>query len=84
MFPDIQMVAVTATAPPKTITLLKKALCIEDCKVTSLNPNRHNIYLEVKQRDSNSKGFKGYENILLPIAEKLYKKRTAYPMTINL
>ena len=74
------MVAVTATAPPKTITLLKKALCIEDCKVISLNPNRRNIYLEVKQRDNNSKGFKGYKN--LPIAKKLYKKITAYPMTI--
>ena len=80
-FTDIQMLAVTATAPPSTIHLIQKSLCMDTCKIVTVNPNRNNIYLEVKMRDSNSYGNKGYEKILCPIADS-FIQRTNYPMTI--
>ena len=49
-FTDIQMLAVTATAPPSTIHLIQKSLCMDTCKIVTVNPNRNNIYLEVKMR----------------------------------
>ena len=55
---------------------------MDTCKIVTVNPNRNNIYLEVKMRDSNSYGNKGYEKILCPIADSLFIQRTNYPMTI--
>ena len=74
-FPEINIIAVTATASPITIKSIKESLCMKRCKEVTLNPNRENIYyLNLKKRDSNISGMAGYEKLLLPIAKELYEK----------
>ena len=50
-FPDIPVVALTATAPPSLLKSLKQSLALSnDCQVISANPNRINIYFDKKVR----------------------------------
>lgn len=82
-FPDIPVVALTATAPPSLLKSLKQSLALSnDCQVISANPNRINIYFDKKVRMSSNHGFLSFEQILLPIANDLALQREKYPMTI--
>ena len=73
--------ALTATAPPKKIENLQNALCLRECKIVSVNPNRSNIFLKKVYRGGD-KNFTSYKKILIPIAFKLKELKENYPMTI--
>ena len=46
VLPEAVMVALTATAPPKTLSTIKTSLCMsEGCQVVRVSPNKHNIRL---------------------------------------
>lgn len=82
-FPEVPFIALTATAPHKMLERLKQSLSLKsDCKVVSANPNRANIYLDKKLRLSNHHTSGSYDQILVPIANKLAIERENYPMTI--
>lgn len=82
-FPSIQMVALTATAPPNLLQKLKHTLSLKsNCKIVAANPNRANIYLEKKVRLSNPHGCESYDSILLPIVKDHSIQRESYPMTV--
>ena len=38
-FPDLPVLVLTATAPPKTISLLKEILVMESPKIVKVHPN---------------------------------------------
>ena len=44
-FPHVPVLALTATAPPKTISLLKEILLMECPKVVKVNPNKEKFSL---------------------------------------
>lgn len=82
-FPNVPMLALTATAPPHLLRDLKQSLRLKkDCKIVRVNPNRVNIYLDKKVRLSNHHGNESYNHILEPIANELALQRENYPMTI--
>ena len=82
-FPDVPVMALTATAPPHILKRLKESLGLKaNCKVVNANPNRVNIYLDKKVRLSTHHGFASYDQILLPIAHDLAIQCEKYPMTI--
>lgn len=81
-FPDIPLLALTATAPPQTVSLLKEILVMPSPKVVTVYPNRKNIFLNKGYRLDSCYGFESYERILKPIALELQSKRENYPMTI--
>ncbi len=82
-FPSSSILTLTATAPPLLIMKLKESLCLsKDCKIVSKNPNRENIFLDRKKRESNNYGYESYDIILRPIAESLLRKNVQYPLTI--
>lgn len=82
-FPNVPFIALTATAPPYMLKRLKQSLSLtSDCKVVSVNPNRANIYLDKKLRLSNHHAYESYDQILVPMANKLAVQRENYPMTI--
>lgn len=60
----------------------QKSVVKHNCKIVSANPNRMNIYYDKKVRMSNHHGFMSFEQILLPIANKLALLPEKYPMTI--
>jgi ATP-dependent DNA helicase RecQ len=81
-FPDVPVLAVTATAPPKTISLLKEILVMECPKIVKVHPNRKNIFLNKGYRQDTCYGFESYEKILKPIAFGLQSQRENYQMTV--
>ena len=82
-FPNVPVMALTATAPPHLLKRLKESLGLKaNCKVANANPNRVNIYLDKKVRMSTHHGFASYDQILLPIAHDLAVQGEEYPMTI--
>ena len=82
-FPNIPVIALTATAPPHLLNNLKNTLNLKSsCKVVSANPNRNNIFLAKKMRMSNHHVYESYSDILLPIAKELSVKLENYPMTV--
>ena len=82
-FPNIPVMALTATAPPHLLKSLKESLGLKaNCKIVNANPNRVNIYLDKKVRMSTHHGFASYDQILLPIAHDLAVQCEKYPMTI--
>ena len=82
-FPNVPVMALTATAPPHLLKRLKESLGLKaNFKVVNANPNRVNIYLDKKVRMSTHHGFASYDQILLPIAHDLAVQGEKYPMTI--
>ena len=77
-FPDIPMLALTATATSKIITSIQTNLCMHESKIIGVNPNRKNIYLDKRLRQNQTYGFKGYENILSPLAKKFNGVKTKF------
>ena len=61
-FPNIPVMALTATAPPHLLKRLKESLGLKsNCKVVNANPNRVNIYLDKKVQMSTHHGFASYD-----------------------
>ena len=82
-FPNVLVMALTATAVLHLLKRLKKSLGLKaNCKVVNANPNRVNIYLDKKVRMSTHHGIASYDQILLPIARDLAIQCEKYPMTI--
>jgi hypothetical protein len=83
-FPEIPILALTATAPPHLLNDLKTSMKLDSsCKVVSANPNRKNIFLAKKMRMSNHMHiYESYSDILLPIANELSVTLEKYPKTI--
>ena len=82
LFPNVCILALTATASPKDVKGLQKNLCLENVKVLRISPNRQNVFISTAKRGSNNIGLLGYDKILYPIANALNKQREIYPMTI--
>ena len=55
---------------------------MHESKIICVNPNCKNIYLEKRLRQNHTYGFKGYENILSPLAKNLMVQKQNFPMTI--
>ena len=82
LFPESCTLALTATAPPSAIKNLQKILSLNDAQLITTTPNRSNVYIKKVKRLASSQGYKSYDAILKPIAEKLNLLREKYPMTI--
>lgn len=78
-FPSVPFMALTATAPAKTIDTITKALVMKSPLVVRVNPNRENIFLKKELRPH---GWAGYDSILVPIANQLKVKGIKYPKTV--
>ena len=55
LFPNSVALALTATAPPTVINIIKINLCLsKQAKIIKASPNRKNLFLCVKKRLPNS------------------------------
>ena len=82
IFPSAPMVALTASAPPKRLSLLTDALFLQNPLKVVGNLDRPNIYTGIHRRKASSLGSESYESILRPIAEEQKQNVTHYPLTI--
>ena len=81
LFPTAPILALTATAPQKLIEHLKVKLQIKNPMVLVGNLDRSNIFICKDKRRTSSSGAESYNDILLPIAEKLKVELIKYPLT---
>lgn len=82
LFPNAAHLAVTATATQTSIQFLSKSLQYINPTIIQVNPDRPNLFLEIKTRLSNREKFDKYDDIVLPIAQELKTKRDQFPLTI--
>ena len=62
--------------------VLSKSLQYVNPVIIQINPDRPNLYLEIKPRLPNREKFTKYEEIIQSIAEELKLKRENFPLTI--
>lgn len=79
-FPNVPVVALTATASKKDVKAIKASLNLKNPLEVIGNPNRANIFYEKCFRKGDDVDF--FENILEPIAHDLKEKKVNYPTTI--
>lgn len=82
IYPNVPHLALTATATPESLEYLCKVLQFENQHYIISNPDRANIYLEVRQRLPNIKKYEKIEQILNPIISELRQKILDFPLTV--
>ena len=82
VFPEVPVLALTATAPPRILDTIVTGMRLQNPHMIKASPNRPNIYFQKKLRLGRSTGEASYEQILLPIANKLKEERLEYPLTV--
>jgi len=82
LHPDIAYVALTATAKPDSISALAETLLYKNYAVVAVNPDRPNIYIEVRTRPPNIRKMEKYNAFIEPLAEELNSEIDRFPLTI--
>ncbi|XP_048245704.1 ATP-dependent DNA helicase RecQ-like [Haliotis rufescens] len=82
IFPDAAHLALTATATPAAVKTLASNLQFTDHGLVTINPDRPNIYLEVKSRLPNIRKFDKLDDLIHPLAQELHSKLADFPVTI--
>lgn len=82
IFPNIPHLALTATATSSDLKLLSNLLEFQNTHFIVANPDRPNIYLEIRRRLPNIKKYEKYDEILKEIGSEILVKLAAYPVTL--
>jgi superfamily II DNA helicase RecQ len=80
MYPDVPVLAMTATATRNDIQCILNSLGLKKCKCIVANPDRKNI--TYKKIFCKGKDVDAIQSILIPIARGLLEEKIAYPLTI--
>ena len=80
LFPDVPVLAMTATANKKDREQIIESLSLNKCQSVVGNPDRKNIFYKKLFREGQD--LEAIGNILRPIAMALLEKKTAYPLTV--
>ena len=79
-FPDIPVVAMTATASLSDVGKIQESLGLKKCKQVIGNPDRPNIFSKKVFRSG--RDIDAIDSILRPIANELLTSKLNYPLTI--
>lgn len=81
-FPDVPFVALSGTLTREQKITIPKHLCLLKHEIIETTPDRPNIFLEKKQKQSGIDVLSQYEQIIYQVCDELYKKRELYPVTL--
>ncbi|XP_028404072.1 ATP-dependent DNA helicase Q-like 1 [Dendronephthya gigantea] len=79
-FPDVPVVAMTATASHADMKCIKESLGLKKCKIVMANPDRANIFYKKVLKHGNDAD--AVESILIPMAKDLLRMKIEYPLTV--
>ena len=79
-FPDIPVLAMTATASVSDIGKIKESIGLKKCKLVASNPDRSNIFYRKVFRSG--KDIDAVQSILKPIANQLLTSKQNFPLTV--
>ena len=80
LFPNVPVLALTATANKQDIKQIKDSLCLQECIDVIANPDRKNIFYAKHFRKGQD--IDNIEEILKPIAQNLLLLTINYPITV--
>lgn len=80
LFPNVPMLALTATATTQTKEQIATNLGMHDPVIIETNPDRPNIYYNSKRRADKGEG--KLQSILEPLVKELKAKRLEFPLTV--
>ena len=80
IFPDVPVLAMTATANQQDRKCIQESLGLKKCKYVIGNPDRKNIFYEKYFRQGQD--IESIEGILNPIAMNLLKDKIDHPLTV--
>ncbi len=80
IFPDVPVLAMTATANHKDMECIKDSLGLKKCKYVIGKPDRKNIFYDKVFRCGQD--IDSIEGILRPIVKGLLKEKNNYPLTV--
>jgi len=66
LHPQIAHVPLTATAKPESINALAQSLMYKNVTVVAVNPDRKNIYIDVRKRLPNIRKVEKYKSFIEP------------------
>ncbi len=79
-FPNVPVIAMTATTNKQDRKLIKDSLGLLDCFELVANPDRKNVFYEKFFR--HGQDIDAFEDICMPIAHDVLQLKLAYPLTI--
>ncbi|XP_062581615.1 bifunctional 3'-5' exonuclease/ATP-dependent helicase WRN-like [Saccostrea cucullata] len=82
IFPDKPNLAMTATTTKSAMESLTKILQFKDPNFIIENPDRPNIFIEVRERLPNLRKYEKQEKILSPLVTELKEKLLNFPVTV--
>lgn len=82
IFPNACHMALSATCTPSNLIHLATSLQYVNYEVVKLNPDRPNIFFEVRKRLPNNRKFDKLDDIISPLASKLKNLLLEFPVTI--
>ena len=82
MFNSAVPLALTATATKSTVADLQSILNYRSPDIICENPDRPNIFIDVRKRLPNICKFEKYDGLIKPIAQELLEKKENFPLTI--
>ncbi|XP_052071379.1 uncharacterized protein LOC127709745 [Mytilus californianus] len=82
LFETAGHLALTATATPKALKELEVILNYRETTLIISNPDRPNIFLEVRRRLPNIRKVDKLDELIKPIAEQLYEQQSDFPLTV--
>ena len=80
MFPNVPVLAMTATASRSDMKCIQDSLGLKNCKLIVTNPDRKKICY--KKIFRSGQDVDAIQSILIPIAKALQQKKIEYPLTI--
>jgi superfamily II DNA helicase RecQ len=80
LFPDVPVIAMTATASKTDIGCIQNSLGLKNCHNIIANPDRKNIFYKKFFRTGQDSD--AVQSILMPIARGLLEDKINYPLTI--
>eukprot|EP00794_Sanderia_malayensis_P016283 gene16284-17921_t len=81
-FPNVPIIALTATAPPTHVKLIIESLHLENPQFVTRSPNRPNIFYRRRLRLPTNCGPQSYDEILIPLANSLKSLKISHPLTV--
>ncbi|XP_062621285.1 uncharacterized protein LOC134282890 [Saccostrea cucullata] len=82
IFSKVPHLALTATATSSDLKLLSSLLEFQNTHFIVANPDRPNIYLEIRKRLPNIRKYEKYDEILKTIGSEILVQLEAFPVTL--
>ena len=81
-FQDVPVAALSATLSSQQLKALPSILGLVEWQVVSASPDRTNIFLERKKKDTSESAVRTYERVYVPLLKEVRRSPQQFPVTL--